>query len=100
MVDDSQLTGEMGLPPLSPQEASLDELGIGRWILAFTDLDKPCVAAVNGWAVGGGFGLCMLHDVRIASSRARFASGFITAGLGPEYGLSVTVPRAVGSGAA
>ena len=50
------------------------------------------IAAVNGWAVGGGFGICMLHDVRIASTRARFASGFITAALGPEYGLSVTVP--------
>jgi enoyl-CoA hydratase len=91
---------QLGVPTLTGDRAALDDLGVGRWVLRFTAIDKPLIAAVNGWAVGGGFGLCLLHDIRIASTEARFAAGFVRAGLGPEHALSLTLPRAVGSGVA
>lgn len=58
--------------------------------------ETPVVAAVQGAAVGGGLGLAMVADFRVASLESRFAANFNRLGFHPGFGLSVTLPRAVG----
>jgi enoyl-CoA hydratase/carnithine racemase len=57
---------------------------------------KPVVAAIQGAAVGGGLGLSLVADFRIASAQSRFAANFNRIGFHPGFGLSVTLPRVVG----
>jgi len=57
---------------------------------------KPVVAAVHGAAVGGGLGLAMVADFRVACPQARFSANFNRLGFHPGFGLSVTLPRVVG----
>jgi 2-(1,2-epoxy-1,2-dihydrophenyl)acetyl-CoA isomerase len=57
----------------------------------------PIVAAVQGAAIGGGLGLAMVADFRVASPESRFAANFARLGLHHGFGLSVTLPRAVGN---
>ena len=70
--------------------------GIQRLPLAFETLDVPVIAAVNGPAVGAGCDLACMCDVRIASSKARFASSFVKLGLIPGDGGAWLLPRIVG----
>ncbi len=56
----------------------------------------PIVAAVQGAAVGGGLGLAMVGDFRVASDESRFTANFNRLGFHPGFGLSVTLPRAIG----
>ena len=56
----------------------------------------PVVAAVQGAAVGGGLGLSLSADFRIASPAARFSANFSRLGLYPGFGITVTLPRAIG----
>lgn len=58
--------------------------------------ETPVVAAVQGAAVGGGLGLAMVADFRVASPESRFAANFNRLGFHPGFGLSVTLPRVVG----
>lgn len=57
---------------------------------------KPVVAAVQGAAVGGGLGLSLVGDFRVASAESRFAANFNRLGFHPGFGFSVTLPRVVG----
>ncbi len=57
---------------------------------------KPIVAAVQGAAIGGGLGLALSADFRIASTTARFSANFARLGFHHGFGLSVTLPRLVG----
>ena len=57
---------------------------------------KPIVAAIQGPAVGGGLGLALVADFRIACPEARFSANFNRLGFHPGFGLSVTLPRLVG----
>jgi len=76
---------------------ALDPIGVvGRTVLNIQGADKPVIAAVNGVAVGGGFGLCSSMDLRIASDQARFSAVFIKRALAPDCGLSWFLPRLVG----
>jgi enoyl-CoA hydratase/carnithine racemase len=59
-------------------------------------IKKPIIAAVQGAAVGGGLGLSMVADFRVACPEARFVANFTRLGFHPGFGLSVTLPRAVG----
>ena len=79
------------------RSSQLDTMGPGRSILAIYKSGKPMIAAVNGVAVGGGFGLCSAFDIRIASDRARFGTIFIKRAIAADYGLSYFLPRMVGA---
>ena len=57
---------------------------------------KPVVAAVHGAAIGGGLGLALFADFRVATVVARFSANFARLGLHHGFGLSVTLPRLVG----
>ena len=60
----------------------------------------PVVAAVQGAAVGGGLGLALAADFRVASPESRFTANFVKLGFHQGFGLTVTLPRAVGQQAA
>jgi enoyl-CoA hydratase/carnithine racemase len=57
---------------------------------------KPIVAAIQGAAVGGGLGLALVADFRVAAPEARFVAPFARLGFHHGFGLSVTLPRLVG----
>ncbi len=58
--------------------------------------EKPVVAAVQGAAVGGGLGLTLVADFRVASAESRFTANFNRLGFHPGFGLSITLPRVIG----
>lgn len=60
------------------------------------DVGIPIVAAVQGPAIGGGLGLAVACDFRIASPEARFCANFAALALHQGFGLSVTLPRLLG----
>jgi enoyl-CoA hydratase/carnithine racemase len=57
---------------------------------------KPMVAAVNGAAVGGGLGLALAADFRVATPESRFNCNFAKLGFHQGFGISVTLPAVVG----
>lgn len=61
---------------------------------------KPIIAAINGAAVGWGLTMSLICDVRVASDQARMSARFIRAGVTPELGSSVMLPKIVGWGKA
>lgn len=70
--------------------------GIQRIPLAFARLEVPVIAAINGAAIGAGFDLCMMCDIRIAGEQARFAESFVKLGLIPGDGGAWFLPRKIG----
>lgn len=69
--------------------------------LALHRLRQPVIAAVDGVAVGGGFGFALGCDIRIASDRARLGAVFMNIGLSNiDVGTSYFLPRIVGAGRA
>ncbi len=71
-----------------------------RTFRLFETSSKPTVAAVNGFALGGGCELAMACHIRIASDKAKFGQPEAKLGIVPGYGGSQRLPRLVGKGRA
>lgn len=87
------------LPDMTPAQMML---GQEHWAGAFQalhELPQPVIAAVNGAAAGGGLGVALAADIRLASPAARFNAAFVRIGLSAgDVGVSWSLPRVVGLG--
>ena len=84
----------------SPMEGQARALAGQRMMRRLERCGKPVVAAVNGFALGGGCELAMACHLRVASDAARFGQPEVKLGIGPGYGGTVRLPRLVGRGRA
>ncbi|MDP6376916.1 MAG: enoyl-CoA hydratase/isomerase family protein [Pseudomonadales bacterium] len=57
---------------------------------------KPVIAAIQGAAVGGGFGLAVMPDFRVVCPEARFTANFVKLGFHPGFGLTYTLDKLIG----
>lgn len=76
------------LAPMSAEQAAQCELGFAEIFSALDRLPQPTIAALQGHVLGGGLGLALYHDFRIASQTANLAM--------PEVELGWTPPWAMG----
>jgi len=65
--------------------------------MTFFDIKKPMVAAVQGAAIGAGFGLSLVADFRIGCPGTTFSANFTRLGIHPGFGMSFTLPRIIGA---
>jgi len=61
---------------------------------------KPIIGAIQGAAIGGGLGLSLVPDFRVATPAARFGANFVKLGIHQGFGITVTLPRLIGQQAA
>ena len=64
--------------------------------LQVLEVKVPVIAAMNGHTVGGGFGLTLLADIRVANVDAKFGANFARLGIHSGLGISYVLPRLVG----
>jgi enoyl-CoA hydratase len=88
------------LAALSPTEAQGYAASGQRVFRRLEEMAKPSVAAVNGYALGGGLELAMACTVRIAAPNARLGQPEVKLGILPGFGGTQRLPRLVGRGRA
>jgi enoyl-CoA hydratase/carnithine racemase len=64
--------------------------------LSLLDVAVPIIGALNGHAVGGGFGLALVCDIRIAAVASKYGANFVAVGLAPGMAITHLLPRLVG----
>lgn len=71
---------------------------MAQMMLMLRKIQQPVIAAINGHAYGGGLGLALASDIRIAAASATFCTQFIRLGIsGCDAGVSYTLPRLIGA---
>ena len=83
---------------LGPADTAVAIDGVRFISLRLHELQKPSIAAVNGYAMGLGMGIALSCDIRIASENARMSETFVRRGLIPADGSCWQLPRMIGLG--
>ncbi len=91
-ADIKEMVGKSGL-----EMQAFSELG-RRLGDAMEGCPKPILAAINGYALGGGCEIAMACDIRLASENAKIGQAEINVGIIPGFGGSQRLPRLVGPG--
>jgi len=76
-----------------PHQILMDAYGP---FLALDKLEMPIIAAMNGHAIGGGFGLALMCDIRIANQHSKYGANFARLGLHAGMAVSYLLPMIVG----
>lgn len=88
------------MQPLNAEEGA----AWGRWgqkvFTMIENLPMPVIAAINGFALGGGNELAISCDMRIASEKAKFGQPEVGLGITPGFGGTQRLPRLIGPGRA
>ncbi len=83
---------------LEPEEAYIWSKTGQETFKRIINLDIPVIAAINGYALGGGLELALSCDIRIASSEAKFGSPEVGLGIIPGYGGTKMLAGLIGMG--
>src|SRR4030042_3434182 len=84
----------------TPQDAIRASKKANEILLFMEWMEKPMIAAINGWALGGGCDIALACDIRIASEKAQIGQTEVRVGSRPGYGGNVRLVRLIGSGRA
>lgn len=96
-VAGADITFMQNLPTMEARAFAI----LGQQVFRFIEtMEKPVIAAVNGFALGGGCELCMACDIRLAADNALFGQPEVGLGITPGYGGTQRLPRLIGEGRA
>jgi len=84
----------------TPQDAINASKKANEILLFMESMDEPMIAAINGWALGGGCEIALACDIRIASQKAQIGQTEVRVGIMPGYGGNVRLMRLIGLGRA
>lgn len=84
------------MPPADSAARQVFRCGTGHFNFGTLQTDKPVIAAINGYALGGGLELALLADIRICSDNAHFGLPEVRVGSIPGAGGTQRLIRAIG----
>ena len=97
-ADPASIEAAVGKMKAGPRLGMRSQEYMSEMTLMLRKIQQPVIAAVNGHAYGGGLGLALASDIRIAGKSATFCTQFIRLGIsGCDVAVSYTLPRHIGA---